>query len=74
MPVFLPGLWFFAVYVSDWIAALLGLVWIIGRIVYMQGYMQDPAKREPGFAIQATAALVLLIGGLVGVLVAMIHG
>jgi uncharacterized membrane protein YecN with MAPEG domain len=31
MPIFLPSLWLFAVYVSDAIAAGIGLVWIAGR-------------------------------------------
>ena len=37
MPIFLPLLWFFGLYVNDWGAALLGLVWIVGRIVYIRG-------------------------------------
>src|SRR4051812_34395709 len=28
MPIFLPSLWLFAVYISDPVAAVLGLVWI----------------------------------------------
>jgi len=35
LPVFLPSLWLFAVYVSDAIAGGIGLVWIIGRVFYM---------------------------------------
>src|ERR1700686_5930088 len=38
MPIFLPLLWLFAIYVNDWGAAVLGLVWIAGRIVYIRGY------------------------------------
>ena len=45
-------------------AAALGLAWVIGRIVYFLGYVQGAAKRRPGFFIQATAAAVLLLGGL----------
>lgn len=33
MPIFLPSLWLFAIYVSDAIAAGIGLIWIVGRIV-----------------------------------------
>src|SRR5881409_1333071 len=40
MPIFLPSLWLFAVYISDAVAAVLGLVWIAGRILYMTGYSQ----------------------------------
>ncbi len=45
MPIFLPSLWLFAIYISDPIAAALGLVWIAGRILYMIGYSQAVAKR-----------------------------
>jgi len=38
MPIFLPSLWLFAIYISDPIAAAIGLVWIVGRILYMTGY------------------------------------
>ena len=38
MPIFLPSLWLFAIYLGDPLAAALGVVWIIGRIVYFTGY------------------------------------
>jgi len=62
LPVFLPSLWLFAVYLSDSIAAAIGLVWVIGRILYVLGYAQAVAKRSLGFAIQASAAIVLWVG------------
>jgi len=40
MPIYLPSLWLFAIYNSDAIAALVGLVWIAGRALYMTGYSQ----------------------------------
>jgi glutathione S-transferase len=55
MPIFLPSLWLFAIYISDPIAAGLGLVWIAGRILYMTGYSQAANKRGRGFGIQAGA-------------------
>ena len=64
MPIVLPSLWLFAMYISDAIAAGIGAVWIIGRIVYFIGYSQAAAKRGPGFAIQATAAIALWVGAL----------
>jgi glutathione S-transferase len=44
-----------------WLPAVFGLVWIIGRFVYLQGYMQAPNKRGTGFMITSLATLGLLI-------------
>ena len=60
--LFLPSLWLFAIYLNDWIAAGLGAVWIIGRIVYTIGYTQQASRRGLGFGIQALAGLALLLG------------
>jgi len=64
LPIFLVSLWLFAIYWNDLIAAGLGLVWIVGRVVYALGYMAEPGKREMGFMIQALAGAVLLFGAL----------
>ncbi|WFU17312.1 MAPEG family protein [Bradyrhizobium sp. CB3481] len=62
LPIFLPSLWLFAIYLSDSIAALIGLAWVIGRILYVLGYAQAVAKRSLGFAIQALATIALWVG------------
>ena len=62
LPIFLAGLWLFALYWNEMVAAGLGVVWIIGRLVYAAGYMADPAKRSTGFLIQILACMVLLLG------------
>src|ERR1700692_1947426 len=49
LPIFLPLLWLFAIYVSDWGAAVLGLVWLIGRLLYIRGYSEAAEKRHHGF-------------------------
>jgi glutathione S-transferase len=73
MPMFLPSLWLFAVYVSDPIAALLGLVWIVGRFLYLSGYSQAAEKRGLGFGIQALATFALLLGALGMVIWHLVH-
>ena len=40
------------------------MVWILGRILYVRGYVMDARKRAPGFLIQAAATAVLLLGAL----------
>jgi glutathione S-transferase len=67
MPTFLVPLWLCAVYLSDVAAAVLGLVWIVGRVLYWNGYSKAVDKRLPGFFVQATACFLLFIGALVGV-------
>jgi glutathione S-transferase len=74
LPIFLPALWLFAVYLSDGIAAAIGLVWVVGRILYVLGYAQAVAKRSLGFAIQALAAIALWIGACGAILWRIVQG
>lgn len=67
MPTFLAPLWLCAMYLSDGGAAALGLVWIGGRALYFVGYSKAVEKRLPGFFIQSTACLLLLIGAIAGI-------
>lgn len=64
LPIFLAGLWLFAIFWNEVAAAALGVVWIVGRLIYASGYMADPAKRSTGFLVQFAAAALLLIGAL----------
>ncbi len=72
LPVFIPLLWLTTIYfgVIPMAAPALGVIWIIGRAMYMDSYMRDPATRGPGFGISAFAELLLLILALIGILMA----
>ena len=70
LPIFLPALWMFAVLghgpvLNDRVAAALGLLWIIGRFLYMTGYSKAAGARSTGFLVQTIATAVLLIGSVV---------
>jgi glutathione S-transferase len=56
MPTFLVPLWLCAVYLSDIAAAVLGLVWIVGRAMYFTGYRDAVEKRLPGFFVKQQPA------------------
>jgi glutathione S-transferase len=74
LPIFLPSLWLFAIYIGDEVAAVLGLVWIAGRILYMTGYSEAANKRGRGFAVQAGAAILLCLGALGAIVWRLVHG
>lgn len=65
----LPSMWIFGYYVQAQIAAGLGLLFIIGRVLYLRGYVADPEKRGRGFGVGILAASILLVGGLIGAVV-----
>jgi uncharacterized membrane protein YecN with MAPEG domain len=56
--------------VSVPIGAGLGLVFILGRALFARGYYQDAPKRASGFGLSLLSNLVLLLGGLIGAVVA----
>ncbi|HEY2177346.1 MAG TPA: MAPEG family protein [Caulobacteraceae bacterium] len=64
LPLFLVSLWLFSFYWSDWVAAAIGVVWILGRVIYLTGYSKAAEARSRGFGIQALATGVLLFGSL----------
>jgi uncharacterized MAPEG superfamily protein len=64
--MFIPALWIFCLTVDVIVGAALGLVFIIGRIIYSVSYAKDPAKRGLGFGIGMLSNLVLLLGALIG--------
>jgi len=44
----------------------LGLVWLIGRLIYRQAYVVDPAKRGIGFWLTVLSTFILIGLGLAG--------
>ncbi len=74
LPTFLVPLWLCAVYFSDVTAAVLGLVWIAGRVVYFIGYAKAAERRLPGFFIQSAACFLLFIGAAAGIFMHFAHG
>jgi uncharacterized MAPEG superfamily protein len=63
---FVPAIWLFGTYVSPSWAAGLGLVYLVGRVLYLRGYVADPAKREIGFGLSVLPIIVLIVGALWG--------
>ncbi len=70
--VFIPAIYIFAVYVNAIAAAAIGLVFIIGRLVYFRAYLADPSRRPVGFFMTLLSNAVLMLGGLIGIVLTLI--
>lgn len=70
--IFLPSLWLFGQLLSPLWGAVLGLVFVIGRIVYAVGYYADPEKRTAGFLIGGLASFALMLGALYAAVVLLV--
>ncbi len=69
--VIIPSAIAFATTVGDLWAAIAVAVYIIGRIIYFTSYVKDPASRSVGFMVSAVPGMVMVIGSIIGALLAM---
>ncbi len=70
----LPSLWLAAKYWSPTYAAILGVIYLIGRVIYLQSYVSDPERRSLGYTLSAVPAGVLAVAALVGAVRTLLHG
>ena len=71
--VFIPSILLFGQYMSPYIAAGLGVIFLIGRLVYFFTYVKDPKSRELGFGLTIGPNAILLGGAIVGALRAALY-
>jgi glutathione S-transferase len=63
--VFLPAVWIFSLSVHYHIGVLLGLLFVIARIVYARGYLSAASKRSTGALATGIINLILVVGSLI---------
>ncbi|MBW7835832.1 MAG: MAPEG family protein [Sphingomonadales bacterium] len=63
--VFLPSLWLAQALANAIWVPLVGLVWIVGRILYGASYQRDPKSRSTGFMLTFVPTVVLLLTALI---------
>ena len=66
--VFVPALWMAAAYWNPALVAGVGAVFLIGRVLYLRGYVADPRARSLGFLLSSVPIVALLLGVGVGLL------
>jgi uncharacterized membrane protein YecN with MAPEG domain len=64
--VFIPSILLFAQYQSPYVAAGLGVIFLIGRLVYFLTYVKNPRSRELGFVLTVAPNVALLGGAILG--------
>lgn len=67
--VFLPAMWLFGFFVNMIAAAVLGLLFLVARLVYVRGYLADPKGRAPGAILTFLTDTILILGSLVGIII-----
>jgi glutathione S-transferase len=72
--VFIPAIILFGQYLSPYIGAGLGVIFLVGRLVYFLAYVKDPKKRELGFILSFAPTVILLAGAIFGAARAAMHG
>jgi uncharacterized MAPEG superfamily protein len=69
--MFIPALWIAAAYWNPlWVAGI-GAVYLVGRILYLRGYVSDPKARSNGFLLSIVPIGLLALGGLGGAIKAL---
>ena len=70
----LPAMWVSAQYWPPYWSAALGAVYLVGRQLYLRGYVADPKKRGAGYGLSFMPAAVMAIAALIGIVRALLHG
>jgi glutathione S-transferase len=70
LALFVPALWLFAGFWGDLWAAVIGVFWPVGRVVYALAYYQAAEKRGAGFGLTFLPSVILVLGGLAGAVMA----
>ena len=65
--VFLACLWIAAQYWSGALVAGLGVIYLVGRLVFFLGYVESPDKRHRGFLLSVIPIFALFLLALAGV-------
>uniref|UniRef100_A0A673NCG8 Microsomal glutathione S-transferase 2 n=1 Tax=Sinocyclocheilus rhinocerous TaxID=307959 RepID=A0A673NCG8_9TELE len=66
--IFLVVLWISGIFCNEVLAALGGLLYIVGREMYFTGYIRESKKRLPGFYLVLCALLFLTVTATIGII------
>jgi len=61
LAITLPSMWICGVYFRADVAAILGLIFLVGRFIYSATYVNDPSSRAKGMMIGFLANMALIL-------------
>jgi glutathione S-transferase len=64
--IFVPSILLFGQYTGAYLATALGVIYLIGRMLYFTSYVKDPKSRSVGYGLSALPVVVLLAGAIIG--------
>ncbi len=70
--MFVPALWLYASLANPLWGAGMGVIYLIGRIIYRSSYVNDPKSRSLGFMISVLPTSVMLIWVLVAAILKLV--
>ncbi|MCE9649835.1 MAG: MAPEG family protein [Parvibaculum sp.] len=71
--LFLPALWLFALSSHDLWAAIIGVFYPLGRLLYARGYYEAANKRSLGFTIGIIATGLLILGAAIEMIMSLVN-
>ncbi len=70
--MFVPAILLFGQFFGGYIAAGLGVVYLIGRVVYFRSYVKDPKSRGMGYGLSAMPVMIMIAGTVIGAIRALV--
>ncbi len=64
--VLVPSILLFGQYFGSYLASALGVIYLVGRLIYFTSYVKDPKRRGAGYGLSALPVMVLLAGAIIG--------
>ena len=64
--IFVPAILIFGQYFGAYTAVALGVIYLVGRLIYFTSYVKDPKSRSMGYGLSALPVVILLAGSLFG--------
>ncbi|XP_039505038.1 microsomal glutathione S-transferase 2 [Pimephales promelas] len=66
--IFLAVLWISGIFCNEVLAALGGIIYIVGREMYFTGYIRESKRRLPGFFFMLSVLLFLIVMATIGII------